>query len=159
MDSNVVIAVVGVAGVVVGIVVTYFVQKTTLERQRKWALEDDSRRIKRELLSERLAIVEEAIKIMVNLINNKINREMGVPMYDDSVELKEQGRRLQSIGGEAWVALVALDSQDLKKNWKVVAYAHSELEETGEIDPKSGGEVRKAYVEIIKIIDSMRSQV
>ena len=48
MDSNVIIAAVGITSVIVGIAGTYFVQKTTLERQRKWALEDDSRRIKRE---------------------------------------------------------------------------------------------------------------
>ncbi len=159
MDSNVIIALVGITSVIVGILGTYFVQKTTLERQRKWALEDDSRRIKRELLSKRLDIVEEAIKIMVYCIESTIDREMGVPMYDDSVELKEQGKRLQSIMGEVRAALVALDSQGLIGHWKVVVTAYRELEETGEMHPKLGGEVQRAYVEIIKTIDLMRSQV
>ena len=41
----------------------------------------------------------------------------------------------------------------------MVTSAYNEQEETGTIDPKSGGEVQRAYVEIIKLIDSMRSQV
>jgi uncharacterized protein HemX len=65
VDSNIVIAVAGIGGTllaaVLGAAGTYFFQKRSAERQRKWALEDEERgkehereteqrRIKRELL-------------------------------------------------------------------------------------------------------------
>lgn len=116
MDSNIAIAVAGIAGTLLGAVVsaigTYLLQKRASERQRKWALEDEERRkghereteqrrIKRDLLCKRLDVLEESIKMMMNHIRSTVGRELGVPMYDDSAELKEQGKRLQSIRGEA----------------------------------------------------------
>ena len=159
MDSNVVIAAVGITSVIVGIAGTYFVQKTTLERQRKWALEDDSRRIKRERLSKRLDIVEEATKIMVNQVIRTIDREMGAPMYNDDLQLQEQGKRLQSIMAEASAALSALDSQDLIRHWRVVTFAYGVEGDTDRVDLKLGGEVQRAYAEMVKLMDTMSSQV
>jgi len=174
MDSNIAIAVAGIAGTLLGAVVsaigTYLLQKRASERQRKWALEDEERRkghereteqrrIKRELLCKRLDVLEESIKIMMNHISSTVGRELGVPMYDDSAELKEQGKRLQGIRGEAWAALVALESKKLLEDWRAIASAYSDLEETGTVDSESWNKVQKAYIEIIKLTDEMRAQV
>jgi len=176
MDSNIAIAiaVAGIAGTLLGVVVsaigTYLLQKRTSERQRKWALEDgerrkgheretEQRRIKRELLCKRLDVLEESIKIMMNHISSTVGRELGVPMYDDSAELKEQGKRLQSIRGEARAALVALESKKLLEDWRAITSAYSDLGETGTVDSESWNKVQKAYIEIIKLTDEMRAQV
>jgi len=159
MDSTVVIAVVGIIGVIVGIGGTYLVQKTTLERQRKWALEDEGRRIKREVLSKRLDVVEESVKIMRNEVGSTIAREIGLPMYDDKDILKAQGKRLQSIRGEAWAALVASDSKELEENYMTIAKAYGEYEETGTVDYDLWVKAQQAYVDIIRLTDEMRSQV
>lgn len=159
MDSTVVLAVVGIIGVIVGTVGTYLMQKITLERQRKWALEDEGRRIKRELISKRLDVIEEAVKIMRNEVGSTLHREMGIPMYDDKDILEAQGKRLQSIRGEAWAALVAFDSKELSENWKAIAQAYSENEETGTVGSDSWNKVHTAYIEIIRLTDEIRSQI
>lgn len=169
MDSNIVIAVTGITSIVVGAIGTYFLQKRASERQRKWSLEDEERRktyereteqrrVKRELLCNRLDMIEESLKIMMNQVSSTVGREMGIPMYDDRDELKERGKRLQSIRGEAWAALLALDSKDLMEYWRTIASAYWDVEETGMVGSESWDKAQKAYVEIIRLTDEMRSQ-
>lgn len=174
MDSNIIIAVTGITSIVVGAIGTYFLQKRASERQRKWSLEDEEkrktyereterRRVKRELLCNRLDMIEESLKIMMNQVSSTVGREwgyqMGIPMYDDRDELKEQGKRLQSIRGEAWAALLALDSKDLMEHWRTIASAYWDVEETGTVGSESWDKAQKTYVEIMKLTDEMRSQV
>ena len=159
MDSTVVIAVVGIIGVIVGIVGTYLMQKITLERQRKWALEDEGRRIKRELISKRLDVIEEAGKIMRNQVGRTVSIEVGLPMSDDGGILEAQGKRLQSIRGEAFSALIALDSKELTENYTTIAKAYGEYEETGTVNYDLWAKAHKAYVDIIRLTDELRSQV
>ncbi len=159
MDSTIVVAVTGIIGVIVGIAGTYFIQKTILNRQRKWALEDEERKIKRELLSKRLDILEEAMGIMMKEIGGVVAREMGIPLYDDKDVMREQVIRLQSIRGEAWAALVALDSKELMQCWRDIANAYSDINETGTTGKNSWDEAQKAYIELIKLTDAMRSLI
>jgi len=159
MDSTIVVAVTGIIGVIVGIAGTYFIQKVILDRQRKWALEDEERKIKRELLSKRLDILEEAMGIMMNEISVVVAREMGIPTWDDKDTMKEKGIRLQSIRGEAWAALAALGSKELTHCWRGIANAYSENDETGTVGKDLWNEAQKSYIELIKLTDTMRSLV
>jgi len=170
MDATIVIAVASLTGTLVGIIGTYLVKKRVSERQRKWALDDEERRkghereaeerrIKRELLSKRLDILEESIRIMINQISSAVGRELGVPMYDDKDLLKEQGKRLQSIIEGTWAALVALDLKVLMENWQAISSAYWDVMEAGTASREQWDKAQKAYVEIIKLTDEMRSQV
>lgn len=159
MDSTIVVGVTGIIGVIVGIAGTYFIQKIILDRQRKWALEDEKRKIKRELLSKRLGIIEEAMGIMMKEIGGVVAKEMGIPLYDDKDAMREQGIRLQSIRSEAWAALVAFDSKELTQCWRGIANAYSEIDETGTVGKDSWNEAQKAYIELIKLTDAMRSHI
>ncbi len=159
MDTTIVVAATGIIGAIVGIVGSYFVQNAILERQRKRALEDEGRRIKRELLSKRLDIIEESAKIMRNEVEVTVAIQFGIPVYNDKEELKAQGKRLQSISGEAWAALASSDSKELTENWNAIAKAYRENEETGQVNPDVWEEAHGAYIEIIKLTDAMRSQV
>ena len=159
IDSTLIIAVSSITGVVVGIIGTYLVQKTSLERQRKWALEDEQKRIKRKLLSQRLDVFEEASKLMINEVGITVAIALGIPMYNDTDMLKEQGKRLQSISIEAWAALVSFGSNELMENYKAISKAHSENEETGTVGSDSWNKAQNAYVEIVKLTDGMRSQI
>ena len=159
MDSNIVVAATGIIGVIVGIAGTYFIQNIILERQRKWALEDEGRKIKRQLLSKRLDILEEAMGIMMNEISGAITKEMGIPTWDDKERMKERGIRLQSIRGEAWAALVALGSKELTQCWRDIANAYSEIDETGTVGSDSWNKAQKSYTELIKLTDAMRALV
>lgn len=159
MDSNIVVAATGIIGVIVGIAGTYFIQNIILERQRKWTLEDEGRKIKREVLSKRLEILEEAMGIMMNEISGVITKEMGIPTWDDKGRMKERGIRLQSIRGEAWGALVALGSKELTQCWRDIANAYSEIDETGTVGSDSWNKAQKSYAELIKLTDAMRALV
>jgi len=159
MDSNIVVAATGILGVIVGIGGTYFIQKIILERQRKWTLEDEEKKIKRELLSKRLDILEETMGIMMKEIGGVVAREMGIPLYDDKDAMKEQGIRLQSIRGEAWAALLALGSKELTQCWRDIANAYSEINETGTVGSDSWNKAQKSYTELIKLTDTMRSHI
>lgn len=159
MDSNIVVAATGIIGVIVGIAGTYFIQNKISKRQRKWALEDEQRKIKRELLAKRLDIIEEATGIMLNVVGVEIRQEMGIPTWFDKEKRKEQGIRLQSISGEAWAALVASGSKELMQYWRDIANAYSEVEETGTVDSDSWNKAHKSYTELIKLTNAMRAQV
>jgi hypothetical protein len=159
MDSNVVVALVSIAGVIVGMAGTYFVQKMTLERQRKWALEDEGRSIKRELMSKRLDVIEEASKIMRNEIGRTVSIKVGLPMSDDGGILEAQVKRLQSIRGEAYSAVLALDYEELTENYSTIIKAYQDYEKSGTVNYDLWAEAHKAYVDIISLTDEMRSQV
>jgi hypothetical protein len=159
MDSNIVVAATGIIGVAVGIAGTYLTQKVILERQRKWTLEDEGRKIKRELLSKRLDILEETMGIMMEQIGGVVAREMGIAVWEDKERMKEQGIRLQSIRGEAWAALVSLDSKELMQCWRDIANAYWEIDESGTVGKDSWDKAQKAYIELIKLEDAMKSQV
>jgi hypothetical protein len=174
MDSNIVIAVAGIGGtllaVVIGALGTYFFQKRAAERQRKWALEDEERRkehereteqrkIKRELLCKRLDILEELIKLKMLQLSRVVQEEMGLPYYNDEDTLKEQRQRLQNIDDEAWAALTAIDSKKLTKHCQVVNSAYWNVEGHGQVNPEEWDELSKAYTEIIKLTDGMRAEI
>lgn len=162
MDSNVVIALVvagvGLTSVIAGFLGTYFVQKKTLERQRKWALEDDGKRIKRELISKRLDVIEEACKIMRNQVGRTASMQAGLPMFDDAGIFDAQEKRLQGISGEAFSALIALDSKELTENYATIARAYGEYEETGTVNNDLWDKAHQAYIDIIRLTDEMRVQ-
>jgi len=168
MDSNIIIAVAGIGGTLLGAAGTYFLQKRAAERQRKWSLEDEGRnkehereteqrRIKRELLCKRLDIFEEAVKIKVLRISRAVHEDIGLPYYYDEDMINEQKQRLQNIDDEAWAALTAIDSKELMKHFGVINPVYWDLEERGEMNPEKWNEVDEAYTAIIKLTDEMRA--
>lgn len=169
MDSTIITALAIITGTIVGIVGTYFVQKRVSQSQRQWTLEDEERRkgyerdeeqkrIKRELLSKRLDILEEAVKIMINDTSRTLGIELGMPIYSDKATIEERRKRLHDISEEAWATVLALDSKDLLENWRAVSSAYWEQLEIGTIGSKSWEKAQKAYVNLIKLTDEMRSQ-
>ena len=127
MDSIIVIAAVSITGTIVGIIGTYLVQKSVSERQRRWALEDaekklesereaEQKRIKRELLSKRLDILEEAVKIMINDTGRTLGVLLGIPTFSDQVTVQKRRERFEEFAEEASAITLALDSKDMVKN-------------------------------------------
>jgi hypothetical protein len=174
MDSNIVIAIAGIGGTllaaVIGAVGTYFFQKRAAERQRKWALEDEGRekehereteqrRIKRELLCKRLDILEESIKLMMLCVSRAFDEYVGEPHVDNTDTLQKKMKRLQNIRGEAWAALIAINSENLTNLWKVISSAYWEAEENGTVILESWQKASDAYPAIIKLTDEMRSEI
>ncbi len=140
------------------------------ERQRRWALEDaerkkesdreaEQKRIKRELLSKRLDILEEAVKIMINDASTTLGIELGMPTYSDKAMIRERRTRLHDISEDAWATILALGSKDLLENWRAISSVYWDQLETGTVNDESWDKAQKAYVEIVKLTDEMRSQL
>ena len=171
MDSSIIIAVGGtLAGTIVSAIGTYLLQTRVSARQRKWALEDDTRnkerereaeqpRVKRELLSKRLDVMEEAMQIMMNRVRRTFSRELGGVVYEGKTTIEDEGRRLQTIRGEAWASVIATSSKDLMEDWKAISQAHGEVEETGTLSHERWDKAQKAYVEIVKLTDEMKAEI
>ena len=170
MDSSIIAVAGTLAGVIASAIGTYFIQKMVSERQRKWSLEDqdrnrqdelerEQRRIKRELLSKRLEVLEETIKLRMIIIRRPAGEELGIPMYaDKDVEVATQ-KRIQDISGEAWTAVASTGSEDLRKYWIQISRAYWAVIRDGHIEVEQFEQAQKAYVEMVRLMDEMKSKV
>ncbi len=169
MDSSIMTVIGTLGGVIVGGLLTYFIQKKASERQREWSLQDEARnrryeaereqrRIKRELLSKRLEVVEEAIKLRMRIVRREVGRQMGVPTYEDADEVVKMKERIEGISGEAWVSLDAIGSKDLKKYWGQIGKAYWILSEEGGVEDEEWDQAQNAYKKMFAIMDEMKSK-
>jgi hypothetical protein len=169
VDSNIIAVAGTLGGVIISAIGTYFIQKTVSERQRKWSLEDqdrnrqdelerEQRRIKRELLSKRLEVVEETVKLRMTIIRRHVGEELGLPMHDDRGAEVAIEKRIQDIGGEAWASVAATGSEDLKKYWIQISQTYWAFRE-GRIEDGQWEQTQKAHIEIVRLMDEMKSEV
>ena len=166
MDSTIIAVAGTLGGVIVSSIGAYFVQK----RQRIWSLEDEARnrqhevereqrRIKRELLSNRLEVVEETIKLMMRIINIAVGEEMGLPIYDDKDAMVEIKKRIQHLTGEAWASIHTTGSEDLRGHWRQIARAYWAAMEEGRVGHEQWNQAQNAHVEMFRLMDEMKSTV
>ena len=157
MDNNILIAVIAVSGTLAGVIVstigTYFIQSKSYERQRKSERESEERKIKRELISNRLNVVEEAVNLMMYLTGRTISLEVEMMIYNDKDIEREKSKKLEDIGDIAWAAVIATGSEDLKDNYTAITSAFWENMRQGTITTETWDKAYKAYVKIIKIMD------
>jgi hypothetical protein len=170
MDSSIIAVAGTLGGVIVSAIGTYFIQKTISERQRRWSLEDqdrnrqdelgrEQRRIKRELLSKRLEVVEETIKLKMKIISRSVGEDLGIPMVDDEDAEITIKRRVQDITDEAWASVAATGSADLKQYWRQINKAYWAVTDTGSVEPEQWQQAQTAYIEAFKLMDEMKSKV
>ena len=125
--------------------------------EEKSEREAEQKRIKRELLSKRLDILEEALKIMINDTSTTLGIELGMPIFSDKATIEERRKRVHDISEEAWAIVLALGSKDLLENWRAISSIYWEQLETGAIDSESWNKAQKAYVDVVKFTDEMKS--
>lgn len=168
MEIGTIIAVGGtLIGVVISGIMTSMIQQRNAERQRMWRLEDENRNIEREneidkknlireRISRRMQIVEELVGLMASVMGSAEGRMLGLSSEMDKELIKKMNDRIDQINSDAYRAVMLSGSEELEDNWKIIAtnYWHG-LRETGEVDLNTLGDVQKAEVEIIKIIDGL----
>ncbi len=163
MDPNTVLAIFAVsgtlAGTVIGAFATYIIQGKVAERDRKWSIEDDRKRIKRELLSSRLDIVEEVVNLMMYFAGLSLREELGIPIYSDKVTMGNRRKRFDEIRSQAWNAVVALSSNEFLKFYSAIAAAYNEDEETGSIRSETWKRANESFPKIIKLMDDMKVNI
>jgi len=164
MDSGAIIAVVGTLG---GVVITYVVQQRVAERQRKWALEDEERhqhraleeerrKLQRDLVVRRLEPIEEAVKLMANVILTAEGIELELPIPTNELEIRSKKLKLMDILSDAWNAVLITGSEELEQNWKILTGTYWGLQETGALDLNGVKKAKDAEIAIAKLLDEMR---
>jgi len=170
MDYGAAIAVVGtLLGVITSAILTYFFQRRTSERQRKWALEDEERRnqktyrdekrkMKYELMQKRIDIIEEATSLMDSVISMTVANACGLPSAKDVHIIKKIEERLQEILPSAWNAVSIVGSQELQKNFELLSGVSIRMmdEDSEAVDMTDYEAAEKAIIPIAKILDKMR---
>ena len=163
MDTNTILAIITVlgtlAGTVVGAFATHFTQSKVAERDRKWSLEANKKRIKRELLSKRLDIVEEVVNLMMYFAGLSMRAELQIPIYSDKITIENKRKRFDEIRSQAWNAVVALSSNELLELYRAIAAAYNEDEETGSIGSKTWKMANESFPKIMKLIDDMKVNI
>jgi hypothetical protein len=170
VDSNIIAVVGTLGGVIISAIGTYFIQKTVSERQRKWSLEDqdrnrqdelerEQRRIKRELLSKRLEVVEETVRLMMRVVRAVFAEEMELPVYDDKHELAYINKHIESIRGDAWASIHTVGSEDLSGYWRQISNAYWAAMETSHIEAEQWNQSQDAYFKMYRLMDEMKSKV
>lgn len=158
MEFGAIIAVFGtLAGALIVGIMTYLVQKSVSERQRKWAIEDEKRSIRRDILATRVEPIYEAVGIMMEGIGNYEAKSLGIPVYSDSEKMKEKGMRLQEIVSPAWASIEVIGSEELKDKWRTLSMIYWGLRETGDMGADDIKTSTGAHIEMVKILDDIKA--
>ena len=159
MDTVIILAIIAVLGTLAGAIVsaigTHIVQSKAYERENKREIIN----IKRDLLSRRLDIIEEAVTNMMFFTSRTIKEEVGIPVYRDKNMIAEKMKRLEEIRGQAWTAVLSTDSDDLKECYQAIASANSDSEKYGTVDKKTWDKAYESFPKIVKLIDNMKAEV
>ena len=168
MDSTAIIAVVGTwGGALISAVVTYVVQQRVAERHRKWELEDkehhqhqrleeERRKLQRDLLERKIEPIEEALRLMANIIDMAEATDAGIPIPIDESAVRNKKLRLTDIHSDAWNAICITGSEELKQNWIILAGEYWSLQETGVLDTDGAKKATDAVIAITKLLDEMK---
>ena len=173
LDANLTVAIAGILGTLLASVAsiygTLLVQSKVSEREKRWAreaddrkrtqeIEDEQRRIKRELLSSRLNIIEEAATIKMFLTGLALTEEVGDPIYSDKIAIEGKRKRLEEISGQAWICVIAVESQRLKDSYQAIGSAYYQTEQEGTVDSIKWNKASDSFAELVKIIDDMKAK-
>ena len=156
MNGDTIVAVVGtLGGAVIGIIGTYIGEERRAKRQRNWALDDEKRKTKRELMAERVEPIREAVRIMMKRISLAEAAELGVNWPSDKDAEKRDFERIQEIRRAAWTAINLIKSEELKRLWSVLAGVYSSLSQGGELDKNDPHNTHVAVIGINRILDQL----
>ena len=160
MEIGTIIAVGGtLVGTFGGALLSYFISKKLAERHRRWALEDERRRTKNELLDSRLKHIEEALLSMMARIDHAVYSEIGVPVKIDDSTRKQREQETREKLSNAWTAVYLIGSEELNKKFGILTNVYWESVEEETLDPEEGKKAQNAQLDIIRLIDKIRLEV
>lgn len=146
-------------GTIAGGIVTHILQQKSLSKQRKWELEDEARKTKRELVKERLDKVEEIIGLMVRVTDDAIEEVIGIITRENELGIREAKNRIGEMYSDAWTAVLITGSDELKENFNKISGIYWNMLEHGNV-PQSQDkwdEIKDAQMAVIEAIDNMRA--
>ena len=146
-------------GAIVGGIVPHILQQKSLSKQRKWELEDEARKTKRELVKKRLDNVEEIIGLMVRVLDDAIEEVIGIQSRDKKGNIAEAINRVGVISSDSWTAVLLTGSDKLKESYGVISQMYWDSLEQHNIPQyqKDWDKIKDAQIAVIEIIDTMRA--
>ncbi len=163
MVTDIQVALIAVAGTLFGVITsaigTYIIQSNYYNRQKKTDKESEERKIKRDLVAKRLDIVEEVVTLRMFLTGLTIKEMYGDPIYSDKETIQNKRHKLDDISSQAWTAVLASGSKELKEHFQEIGKAFQESEETGNVTNKNWNDAHDSYVKITNLIDNMKVSV
>lgn len=171
MDANLAIAIAGIGGTLAGTIIssvsTYLIESRISEKARNWEMQMEDKRkeheidaekrtIRRDLLSKRLAVIEENANIMYFLAALYIREEVGIPIYSDANMIQEKRKRMDEISNQAWTAISAIGHAEMKKNYTAISAAFYEGEESGSISGEKWKKAQSGLTNLIQNIDELK---
>ena len=169
MDYSIIAVLGTLLGVIVSAALTYTLQKQISERQHKWALEDEERhrkqlvqdekrRLLREILFKRIDILEEALVLMDTIITASFSHACNLPPYSkDELIINQSEQRLQEILSTAWNAIVIIGSKELKEKWRNLTEIYMKVRDDY-ICFEDNQMATNEVIAVAKILEEMRIQ-
>lgn len=159
METNILIAVIAVSGTLAGAIVsaisTYFIQKVRYKRETDWEREKDKTQFRRELVSKRLSVIEEAATLMMFLTGIRMDREYGEGTYCDDATFRQKDQRVEEIYYEAHTFSKAINSKEVDDAFRGMSSKYWEIH-TENITPEDYNFILSNYRKVIEAIDNLK---
>ncbi len=157
-----------IVGMVLSAVTTYMIQKKVAERQRSWGLEDDekrrthdreeqSKRAVKEVLLERVWLVEEASGLMASFVRRQRDVVLGEPPASDTESFEAGRSRLRVIWAGAWNNVAVLGSEAVGEGWGRLTSIYRDALGSGVIDEDDAKKAYEANAAISVALDGLRT--
>jgi hypothetical protein len=158
----------GIIGILVGSLLTYFVQMKTSEKQHKWSVEENEARFQKEIESEkrkrneelvysRLKPIEEAILIMSCDLSYSFDQEIGEGSSVNFAIIESGREKLDIIYPTVWDSIQLLGDNSIKENWKKFAHTYWSMRREGDFHSLDFQiEVEEPRITIQKSIDKIK---
>jgi hypothetical protein len=155
---------------VIGAFIAFRVQSKVAERnriwviqdaeiQRKYQLEDERKRIKQNLVTNRLKIVEDCASLLVFILGINIDDQYGIKIQSSDKTILEKRQKYEEISSQAYAAIKAIGSQSLEENYNIIARSYWTMVEVGGIESEDWQKTREAYHELIKTADDLKCKI
>ena len=159
METNILIAVIAISGALAGAIVsvigTYFVQNVRYKRETDWEREKDKIQLRRELISKRLSVIEEVATLMMFLSGIRMDREYGEGAYCDEATFRQKDRRIEEIYNEAHTFSKAINSKEVDDAFSEMSSKYWEIHSEN-IIPEDYNVILSNYRKVIEAIDSLK---
>lgn len=142
-------------GVIISGVMTYWVQKKIIERERMFSLEDEGRKVERERRASRLKSVEEVIGLMAGVVNYAWEEKAGVEARASTDVVKSMTNKIDELVVGTYPAIIVAGSAELRGCWNSISSMYWHWRDTGEVDLDCQKEMSESQTRMMKVIDDL----
>ena len=128
--------------------ITYFVQKYSLDRKRRWEKEDALNERQRVLTVDRVVPIEAYIQYMMQYID--------LPSNTQEQELEQLEELVEDTYKTAWLSVKILDSDELWSAIEAIYNVYRDKADKEVVEPREKREANQALVKATKILDEFR---